>query len=120
AFDERDREYLCGGRDGAVRLLGPRAVFPLQPGSPRRLYQSHRAADGNRAADWSEPDADRFRWLDDLYAASGASRVSDSHLRRDAQGALLFQKCNWALDARMRADLAVPHRSRPDGRHDRE
>src|SRR6516162_6304682 len=50
---------ICVGRDGAVRLLGPRAVFPLQPGSARRLYQSDRAADGNRATDRSKPDADR-------------------------------------------------------------
>ena len=31
-----------------------------------------------------------------------------------------FQKRNRTLDARMRADVAVPHRSRPDGRDDRE
>ena len=82
---------------------------------PISIRSSSRWRSCGASAPASRPIATRR--LDDVQAASRAPGLSDPHLRRHAQGALLLQEHDRALDPGMRVDPAVPHRAGPDGRH---
>ena len=117
ALQQHHRQRLRGRRHGAAGVLGARAVLPLQPRGARRLHQPDRTTNGDRAAHRSEPDADSRPRLDDVQAPRRAAGFPHAHLRRDAQGALLLQERDRALEPGMRADPRSPdRRSRPSKR----